>query len=452
MRVLHYSLGLPPYRTGGLTKYSLDLMEEQITQGHNVSMCYPGSFKLNNKLEIQLNTKYRDISVYELINPQLVPLLGGVKNPADFIKGKNEDIIRKFLIDINPQIVHIHTLMGLPKEFIKIAKELRIKTIFTTHDYFGICPKVNLIDNDGIICSDFREGEKCIECNKSGYSKFLIYFMQSKIYRKNKNNSILKTLKKYKRGKKIKYRENQVSGKYWYDNNLAKDYIKLRKYYLEMLKSIDLIHFNSNISKKVYEQYGIRQGHVLEITHKNIIDKRKIKEYSSKIKFFYLGNIEKHKGIFLLFEALQMILEEGYNNWTLNIYGNTFEIDVSDKLKDHINFHGRYNYEKLENIMYENDALIVPSIWYETFGFIVKEAQSFGVPVIVTDCVGAKDIIKDNDGGLIVYPNKEHLKESIYKYIKNKELISQHNKNICKKDIDFSIGEHVNKLVETYYK
>ena len=26
MRVLHYTLGFPPYRSGGLTKYALDLM------------------------------------------------------------------------------------------------------------------------------------------------------------------------------------------------------------------------------------------------------------------------------------------------------------------------------------------------------------------------------------------------------------------------------------------
>lgn len=29
MKILHYNLGLPPYRSGGLTKYSTDLMIEQ---------------------------------------------------------------------------------------------------------------------------------------------------------------------------------------------------------------------------------------------------------------------------------------------------------------------------------------------------------------------------------------------------------------------------------------
>ena len=54
----------------------------------------------------------------------------------------------------------------------------------------------------------------------------------------------------------------------------------------------------------------------------------------------------------------------------------------------------------LARIFAETDVLVAPSIWYETFGFTVLEAISYGVPVIVSDHVGAKDII--GDGGLVV--------------------------------------------------
>lgn len=71
--------------------------------------------------------------------------MGGVENIDEFIKPiencRKESL--KFLNTINPDIIHIHTLMGLPIEFIRAAKELKIKIIFTTHDYYGLCPKVN---------------------------------------------------------------------------------------------------------------------------------------------------------------------------------------------------------------------------------------------------------------------------------------------------------------------
>jgi glycosyltransferase involved in cell wall biosynthesis len=39
----------------------------------------------------------------------------------------------------------------------------------------------------------------------------------------------------------------------------------------------------------------------------------------------------------------------------------------------------------------------VPSLWKETFGLIVLEGLAFGVPVLVSDNVGAKDLLpKEN--------------------------------------------------------
>lgn len=38
MKVLHYSLGFPPYRSGGLTKFALDLMREQLNEGNEVAL------------------------------------------------------------------------------------------------------------------------------------------------------------------------------------------------------------------------------------------------------------------------------------------------------------------------------------------------------------------------------------------------------------------------------
>lgn len=38
MRMLHYSLGFPPYRIGGKTKFCMDLMHQQMNMGHEVAL------------------------------------------------------------------------------------------------------------------------------------------------------------------------------------------------------------------------------------------------------------------------------------------------------------------------------------------------------------------------------------------------------------------------------
>ena len=70
-----------------------------------------------------------------------------------------------------------------------------------------------------------------------------------------------------------------------------------------MLDSFDVIHYNSNNTKKVYSQYVNNKlsGTIISISHASIKDNKKIKKIdSSIIKIGYLGPITKHKGFFFL--------------------------------------------------------------------------------------------------------------------------------------------------------
>ncbi|MDN6196333.1 MAG: glycosyl transferase, partial [Atopostipes suicloacalis] len=48
MRILHYGLGYPPERSGGLVKYVTDLMVEQVKQNHEVAYLFPGKINIFN--------------------------------------------------------------------------------------------------------------------------------------------------------------------------------------------------------------------------------------------------------------------------------------------------------------------------------------------------------------------------------------------------------------------
>ena len=45
MKILQYTLGLPPYRRGGLTRYSVDL-SETLSEHNRVTVLYPGKMPL----------------------------------------------------------------------------------------------------------------------------------------------------------------------------------------------------------------------------------------------------------------------------------------------------------------------------------------------------------------------------------------------------------------------
>lgn len=184
MTILHYFLGFPPMRSGGLTRYAVDLMKEQLVLGHNVIAVYPkmNILKRLSRIDFRRKRDFYGILVYEMQGSLPVPLLYGVKNPDEFMVNYEESkpTIINFFESVRPDVVHVHTLMGLPVEFLEVAKEMRIRTVYTSHDYFGLCPKVNFIDSDGHLCEGMDE-RRCTVCNKTAWSRQLLWLRNSRL-------------------------------------------------------------------------------------------------------------------------------------------------------------------------------------------------------------------------------------------------------------------------------
>lgn len=427
MRILHYFLGFPPYRTGGLTKFACDLMQTQQKNGDEIFALWPGriNFFRNKKVKIKERKKINEIENFEIINSLPVPLDEGILDIEEYTKKCDKNAYNEFLKKLEPDVIHVHTLMGLHKEFIDVALENKIKVIFTTHDYFGICPKVTLYRNN-TTCDNDLECEKCIECNCSALSLNKIKIMQGPVYRKMKNFSIIKILRQRHRQKFFEDDSNLKDIKNIKNiqcNIKAEEYRNLRQYYMGMLEKIDIIHFNSSITKEVYLKYmRPKKDIVLNITHKNILDNRKNKYIEDKkMRFTFLASTKPYKGFYILKDVLDEIYKMKIYDFELNVYGK-----ILDK-SEYINvYENGFNQNDLPEIFSKTDILIAPSLWYETFGFTVLEALSYGVPVLVSENVGAKDII--GKCGIVVKTNdKEDLKQKLESLDKDKVLQMKQN-------------------------
>ena len=162
-----------------------------------------------------------------------------------------------------------------------------------------------------------------------------------------------------------------------------------------MYESIDFIHFNSTVTKEIYKRYMIpKDSAVVSITHQGIKRHNRRKVETGKKIILCLAPAKPFKGWNVLKEACDQLWSEG-EKFELRVYSPVKNPEPYMVIKEDGFIHC-----ELEQIMNEADVLVAPSIWYETFGFTVLEALSYGVPVIVSDHVGAKDIVGDN--GIIV--------------------------------------------------
>lgn len=451
MRILHYSLGLPPYRSGGLTKYCTDLMVEQAKSNNEVFLLFPGkmNFIKQENTKVKFYRDYQNVKVYELVNPLPVPILKGISNPKLFTKACDKEVLKRFLENIRIDIVHIHTLMGLYKEFLEVCNELDIKIVFTSHDYFGLCPKVNFINYQGELCEEINF-EECSKCNLSADSIKKIKILQSRPYRYIKDKGIIDKLKKY-----LKSNSNanlQEEKQCICENTSGIDgYIDLNKYYHSMFKYMDRIFFNSEVAKSIYRRYIDIDGVTIPITHGGIKDNRKIKYYNQSeiLRLTYLGPYKEYKGFKFLTDVMRELEIEGYDKIILNAYGDSSTILETPK---NMIIHGKYIYSDLNSIFETTDILIVPSMWNETFGFITLEALSYGVPILVTNKVGSKTLVKHNElaRGEVIELSKDIMKKIIKKFYKDRSILQKYNNNIVKDRFDNLMELHCIEIIKQY--
>lgn len=434
MNILHYSLGFPPYRSGGLTKFCMDLMKEQVKEGNRVSLLWPGEIQIFSKsTKIKKNKSIKDISNYEVINPTPVPYDEGIFDISEFIAEGDLKVYEQFLKTVHPDIIHIHTFMGLHKNFLVAARNIGIKTVFTTHDFFPICPKVMLF-RDGMICPDAKSCDSCPKCNLTALSLKKMQILQSPVYRTFKDNLIVKKIRKTHRDEYLSVQKNTEIT----PTRTAEEYRKLRDFYKSFLDLVNIVHYNSTITKEVYEKYmGERKSVLIPITHGDIQDHRKKKKFLPPLKITYLGPMGEAKGFFCLKAVLDDLNKER-NDFILNVFFH------KQGLPHYIKQHDRYSYSQLESIMDKTDVLITPSVWNETFGYTVIEAMSYGVPVIVSNQVGAKDVIPKGAGFIV---NNKHELTKVVESL-NIKLLESMNQSIIESFQILTMNEFNRILLE----
>lgn len=441
MKILHYSLGLPPVRRGGLVKYNIDLMLAQSAEKDNVVfLFYPSVSIFHKRHGIRNRGYYENIEVFSLNSSVFVPLLDGISNPEQIFRKDRSDAYKNFSAFLKTkqiEVLHLHTLMGLPLECLLAAKDAAVRIIYTTHDYFGICPKVNLINYKGELCAD-TSGQLCNCCNSNAISPRMQVLRDFELFHLIK--PVMRHIKRILKVMQINQYENLVSG----------NYIQLRKYYETCFGLVDMFHFNSKISQAVFcENFRSIVGKVIPITHRDISDQRITRKPASEfIRFGFIGDTDLFKGFEMICKALNGIEKIGLSNWSLIVYSNNFRNPYAST---RIINKGSYSYQNIKSVFDTIDLLIVPSIWKETFSFITLEAISYGLPVLVSENVGAKDIISQYNDEFIFAPDEQSLQNKLLNLIQDNTPILNFNETICTKPFDFDMSKHISTILRELY-
>jgi glycosyltransferase involved in cell wall biosynthesis len=138
---------------------------------------------------------------------------------------------------------------------------------------------------------------------------------------------------------------------------------------------------------------------------------------NGQIRLLYVGRVSREKDLDILAEAYRRLRDEGLSIQLCVVGHGPYSQEFSESLPEAL-FTGYLKGKELAAAYASADIFVFPSTT-DTFGNVIIEAQASGVPVIVSDSGGPKELVEDNRNGLIT---KSHDVEDLTRAIR--ELVA----------------------------
>lgn len=342
-----------PNRKGGTERFVFNMARTQQEKGHRVKVftlgtedckAYPFSVGdilyrtfLFEKIQV-VEFRYRK-TPYGLFYRRINPNDRAMQLFATY-----------FLKQDCPDIVHCAYPQPMAA-FLRVCTEACIPYVVTLTDFNILCHYATMVDRQGYFCPGCKQGQRCA--------------------------AVCKT-------------------------NTVPNFSQRYKYANELLQKAAAVAVPSEFVASVVHQefpkivpYVIPHGIAPEFFYSR-------KPIQRVQKFAYVGTFSELKGIHMLLSAFQRIS----GDYTLDLYGQGNSAYEQRLMRQaggdaRIHFCGPIAFDRMPEVYRTHDCVIVPSLWYETYNFVVREALAAGC-LVVTSRIGAMpEAIQEGQNGFL---------------------------------------------------
>jgi glycosyltransferase involved in cell wall biosynthesis len=120
---------------------------------------------------------------------------------------------------------------------------------------------------------------------------------------------------------------------------------------------------------------------------------------NGQVRLLYVGRVSREKDLDVLANAYRRLRDEGLSIQLFVVGHGPYSEALSETLPDAF-FTGYLTGKDLASAYASADVFVFPSTT-DTFGNVVIEAQASGIPVVVSDSGGPKELVENNENGLI---------------------------------------------------
>jgi glycosyltransferase involved in cell wall biosynthesis len=201
------------------------------------------------------------------------------------------------------------------------------------------------------------------------------------------------------------------------------------------------------------KEIGIESSRVLKTAHwvdekfkpVNPRPEKIFKTTKNEKILLFVGRVSKEKGVMDLPYIYDIVKKEIPDLRLVIVGSGPAENEIKEKIPDLIHIPW-VEHDKLPEIYSSADLLVLPST-FDTFGLVILEALSCGLPVAAYDIMGPGEIIENGKSGYLA-KNKKLLTEGIITHYKN----TKGNIQMRKKAVERSKKYHKDVIMKDMLK
>ncbi len=286
-----------------------------------------------------------------------------------------------FFAEFQPDLFHLISGYLLSGRTIHVARKHQIPVVVSLMDFWFLCPRITFLRSDGTLSTLPLDPATCAQCLAEESRRFRI------------PGQILPA----------------VMAWYWHHQPNAVHRIEDRMDFLrQSLNLADAIICRSHFFQKTFAEAGIAPEKLLFSRQgwdfPQVDEALRIKTTSDQLRVGYVGQIAPHKGVHVLFDAVQALTHVPLQ---AKAYGDksrfpayTAQLQKQVAQDKRLSLPGVYQAKDVSQIFQGLDVLVVPSIWYENSPNVILEAFAHNTPVLVSDLGGMAELVKEGQNGL----------------------------------------------------
>ncbi len=135
--------------------------------GHRVHYLRSGiDYSLRPGVRIEAMEVWRGVACWRCINsPNLATGNMNFNNPREQASSpEHSRQVVEWAREVGAEVVHIHSLEGFGFDVVPRLREAGLGVVVTPHNYFVLCPQVDLLAREREVCLDHDGGVRCVGC------------------------------------------------------------------------------------------------------------------------------------------------------------------------------------------------------------------------------------------------------------------------------------------------